>query len=240
METLSKYTAILILAFLVSGCISMKLKKLSATYTHIPETQKTLDIPRYNTNHPLNGYPFMYWHFCKQKEKQLSMESPETSNDSLLFRLWITNPVGRKNQPHGMLQIKQDSSKWSADLYLMYVNFSVNDLSETITKYEKIELTPAKNDFKFIVDSLYQLKFDELPTDEAIPGYYKRNEAYTNNLPTFSFEYSTDSIYRFYQYNNFDEKRIEFWQANHVYLILDLLEDEFGWNTLGHDYFRKN
>jgi len=225
---------------LLSGCAFLQLTPSTSSYTPIPKTVKEMDIPRYDVKHQFNGYPFVYWHFAKQKEKQLNLESAELSNDSLIFRLWITNPAGKKGQPHGLIEIKHDFYKWTGNLYFMYVDFNASNLSETITKYEKFELSPKKNDWNFIVDSLSQLKFDILPTDEAIPNYYENNSGYGNNSPTYSFEYATQKLYRFYQYNNVEQKSDKFWQAESVLKIMELLDDEFNWNNLGHNYFKNN
>ena len=229
---LLKYLIVFVSIFFIIGCVSTRMNQLSSNFSPIPETAKELDIPKYKTEHQFNGQPFVYWHFSKQKEKQLSLESAELSNDSLIFRIWITNPVGKRGQPHGLLEIKNDSSQWVANLYAMYINFNANNLSETIVKFEKMEITPKRNDWNFIVDSLYQLRFDILPTDESIPNYYKDNSGYSNNLTTYSFEYSTRNQYRFYQYNNVERKSKEFWQAENVLKILDLLDDELSWNDL--------
>jgi hypothetical protein len=230
MSHLLKYIIVFISIFITTSCVSTKMSSLSYNYSSIPETTKKLDIPKYDVKHQFNDYPFVYWNFSKQKEKQLGLESAELSNDSLIFRVWITNPVGKRGQPHGLIEIKQDSSMWTANLYAMYVNFNANNLTETISKFEKIEITPKKNDWKFIVDSLYQLKFDILPTDQVIPDYYKNNSGYEDNSTTFSFEYATKNQYRFYQYNNAKRKSKEFWQAENVLKILELLDDEFAWS----------
>jgi len=232
-RTLLKLLIVFASIFLFASCASMKTGQISQwhyNYTPIPETTKWLDIPKYDIEHEFNSYPFVYWHFSKQKEKQLSLESAELSDDSLIFRIWITNPIGKRGQPHGLIEIKHDSSKWNANLYTMYVDFNANNLSETITKFEKIEITPKRNDWNFIVDSLYQLKFDVLPTDEVIPNYYEDNSGY--NLTTYSFEYATKRQYRFYQYNYPAQKSNEFWQAENVLKIFELLDDEFAWDDL--------
>ena len=232
MKTLLKHLIVFASIFLFISCASMKTSQWHSNYTPIPETTKWLDIPKYEVKHKFNGYPFVYWHFSKQKEKQLNIESAELSSDSLIFRIWITNPVGFRGQPHGLIEIKHDSSKWSANLYAMHVDFNVSNISETIANFEKMEVTPKKNDWNYIIDSLYQLKFDILPTDEAIPNYYEDNLGYSNSLPTYSFEYATKRQYRFYQYYYPGQKSNEFWQAENVLKILDLLNNEFAWNDL--------
>ena len=235
MRTLLRHLIVSASIFLFASCASMKTSQMSqwhSNYTPIPETTKWLDIPKYDVKHELNSFPFVYWHFSKQKEKQLNIESAELSSDSLIFRIWITNPVRYRGQPHGLIEIKHDSFEWSANLYAMHVDFNVSNMSETIVNFEKMEVTPKRNDWNSIVDSLYQLKFDVLPTDEAIPDYYEDDSGYSNNLPTYSFEYTTKGQYRFYQYNYPVQKLNEFWQAENVSKILELLDDEFEWYDL--------
>ena len=232
MRILSRNIIVFLSLLLVTGCASMKSSRLTSNFSLIPETTKELDIPKYDENHQFNDFPFIYWHFCKQKEKQLGLESAELSNDSLIFRVWITEPVGRKGQPHGLIEIKHDFSKWTGSLYYMYVDFETNNLTETITDYGKIVVNPKKNDWDFVIDSLYKLNFDVLPTDDAIPNYYAENSGYNNNFPTYSFEYSTKNQYRFYQYNYPARKANEFWQAKNAMGILDLLDDELNWFDL--------
>ena len=232
MRKLLGHLIIYLSVHLVTGCATMKPSLLTSNFSPIPETTKELDIPKYDVKNQFNGYPFVYWHFCKQKEKQLGLENAELSNDSLIFRIWITNPVGRIGQPHELIEIKHDFSKWTGRLYYMYVDFDANNLSETITDYGKIDVIPKKNDWDFIVDSLYKLNFDVLPTDNSIPNYYADNSGYDNNLPTYSFEYSTKKQYCFYQYNYPARKSNEFWQAKNTVEILKLLDDELNWYDL--------
>jgi hypothetical protein len=203
----------------------------------IPKSSKEIDIPKYETKDQLNGTPFVYWKFCKQKEKQLGLKKPEISSDSLIFRIWITNPIGSKGQSHGLIEIRYDSLQWTGNLTLMRVDFNAKNLSETITKSKTWKLDPMKTNWETIVDSLFRLKIDVLPTDEQIPNYYTESTRYNNNSPTFSFEYATKEKYRFYQYGDIYRTPDKFWQPKNVIKILDLLEDEFQWNSKGQDYF---
>lgn len=119
----------------------------------------------------------------------------------------------------------------------MHVDFKLKDLSETITDSKFIDLKPIKTSWKMVVDSLVKLKVAVLPTDDLIPEYYSNNTGYADNSPTYSFEYATNDIYRFYQYNDIYRALDEFWQPQNVIGILDLLEDEFQWDTLAREYF---
>ncbi|MDR2146341.1 MAG: hypothetical protein LBE91_07780 [Tannerella sp.] len=230
MRSASKYFILFAAILLATGCVSKRISTLTARYSPIPQTAKELDIPKYDAKHALKGYPYVYWHFCKQKEKQLGLESAELSGDSLIFRVWITNPAGEKDQPHGLIEIKHDAEGWIANLYALSVDFDANNLTETVTQFEQMEIVP-RDDWDFIMENLFQLKFDSLPTDESIPGYYENDSGYDNNLPTYSFEYATKTQYRFYQYNNAEEKSEKFRQAKNVLKILELLDGELYWSN---------
>jgi len=239
MEGLSKIT-IFLWGLLMTGCMPMmNMTSIKNNYPQIPESTKTIDIPKYDeAKHGLNGFPYVYWNFCKQKQKQLELDSPETSSDSLIYRMWITNPVSRNNQPHGLIEIKYDSTKWSGKLIFMFVNFNSKNLTESITKSKMIELQPLETNWESVVDSLFKYQIDILPTDEKIPDYYTEESRYSNNASTFSFEYATRSIYRFYQYSNIYRVSDKFWQAENIVKIGDLLEREFKWHSLGEEYFK--
>ena len=211
--------------------------KLLQRMTPIPTTEKKLEIPFYE-EYKNEKVPFVYWHFSKQKEKQLGLRSPELDKNSTIFRLWITNPSGSKNQPHALIEIVKDSAGWDGRLILMRVNFDQKKLAETITKSEIVELTPAESDWANVMDSLIYYKINELPTDENIPNYYKGNNKYNNNDPTYSFEYSTADSYRFFQYNDIYRAIDKFWQPQNVDKILDLLNRNFNWYETGRKYFK--
>ena len=222
-----KILLVTVITVFMSSCVT-----LDTALTPIPVSKKSLDIPHYD-----NGKPYAYWHFVKHKEPQLKLSSPETSNDSLMLRIWITNPIGYKDQPHGLIEIKYDSTEWKGRMILMYVDFDRWNYTETITKTKTIELIP-KSDWQTVIDSLFNLKIDILPTDEKIPNYYNENNRYTDNSTTFSFEYATRKKYRFYQYGNIYRAPDKFWQPNNVIAIFDLLESEFWWDTKAREYFK--
>ena len=72
--------------------------------TPIPVSQKIIDIPTYPS-----GEPFVFWHFCKQKESQLGLSSAENSSDSLLVRVWVTVPTQKKNQQHVVIELRYNN-----------------------------------------------------------------------------------------------------------------------------------
>ncbi len=224
----------------LTSCYPLQMSKLRTLFTPIPESSKTIDIPKYGTENPFTGYPYVYWHFSKQKQNQLGLASPETSHDSLLFRIWITHPTGKTNQPHVLVKVKKDTVSWQAELILMRVDFESSTLSETITSTKRFTLNPLITDWETLADSLSKLKIATLPTDESIPGYYTTQRGYARHTPTISFEYATKDIYRFYQYNDITRIPDEFWQPRHVIAILELLEHEFQWDTQATIYFQNH
>ncbi len=228
------------LAFTGAGCFSSKVNSvaLAQLFTPVPESSKKLDIPYYDKGHQFNGYPFVYWHLDKQKEKQLKLEQPETSSSDFIFRTWVTRQNGTYNQPHSLIEITRNEEQYNATIYFMKVNFVANTLSETITDYKKVTVTPLKNSWQTVIDSLYILKADSLPTDEQIPEYYRKGKAYNNNSATYSFEFASKNLYRFYQYNDLQRASQHFWQPKNVLAILRLLDQEFNWTALEKEYFK--
>jgi hypothetical protein len=242
-SNLTRKTAIVLVkmmwvALLVTACVPVRLDKIDTFYTPLPESSRQLDIPKYGNDHRLSGYPYVYWHFSKQKQQQLGLVSPETSTDSLVFRLWITNPSGRVGQPHALVELRKDSLAWHGTLVLMRVDFRTKNLTETITRSNTINLEPLVTNWKTVADSLMFFKIDSLPTDDLIPDYYANHPGYVSNSVTFSFEYATKEIYRFYQYNDIYRVPETFWQPNNVIGILDLLEREFQWDAQARSYFK--
>lgn len=231
-------TLVIVITLSLSSCMSSRIAKIKENYTQVPKsTTKTLDIPTYKSPHPLAGLEYNYWHYAKQKEKQLGLASLETSNLKNVFRVWITNPVGTLSQPHGLVYIECNSDSCYGELILMRVKFDRRNLTETITETKRTTLSPSNLTWSAISDSLINLKFHELPTDELIPDYYPNNSGYATSGPTFSFEYSNPSEYRFYQYNDIYRVHDKFWQPENVIKILDLLESEFQWDTRAREYF---
>ena len=222
----------LLLVLILGSCIASQSVNLEESLTPIPKTSKELDIPKYE-----NDLPYTYWHYCKVKQDQLGLESPETSTDSLIFRLWITNPIGSKNQPHGLITFRYDSNSWKGNLYLMHVNFDKRNLKEFITDFKELELLPTTN-WDNVIEKLNELKIPDLPTDDHIEGYYDDLSNYNNYAPTFSFEYATSTKYRFFQYSDITRNEDQFWQPQHVNALLAFFEEEFEWDTRAREYFQ--
>lgn len=230
MKALYKYWVIALVISLITSCASIQHKFIKPEFTTIPASTKHLDIPKYCEEGEFKDEASRYWNFSKQKEKQLGLEPLELSNDSLVYRIWMTNPIGIKGQPHSLLEIKHDNDQWTATLYTMFVDYKTNTQTETIANYEKITIIPKYNDWDYIIDSLYQLRFDKIPTEEEIINY-KDNDRYPYYSIIYSFEYATKYQYRFYHYNQ-GTLYANYWQTKNALAILDFLDYELEWRTI--------
>lgn len=230
--------SVMCLGLFLSGCLSRKIENLKETYSVLPNTSKQIDIPKYQSPHNLEGLYYNYWHYAKQKEKQLDLKNLEVNYQDTVLRIWITNPIGKKGQPHGLINLEKHLDSFTFNLVFMKVDFAYSGLTETITTKSIVNLKPKNVTWQALWDSLYFYKIDKIETDELIANYYKNNEGYSNLAPTFAFEYSVPVQYRFYQFNNFEPKVDKFWQAKNIAAILDLLDREFDWNKRGSRYFR--
>jgi hypothetical protein len=233
---MTKIATILTLTFLLPcmhvAVAQRKIDKVLEKITPVPESKKTLDIPRY-----ASGHPFIFWHYCKQKQAQLGLSSPETSNDSLLLRVWATQPTSKKNQRHDFAEIRYLDGRWEARVINMRVDLnSMTD--EKITKFVITEVSPVAG-WKHLVDSLYYYHVNSLPTDERLPDYEKVTSGYANSATTFSFEYATPRTYRFYQYNDPWKLAEHYDQAVDAANILHMLDREFGIDSLSTEFKKK-
>lgn len=208
-------------------------KKILEKITSIPLSDKSLDIPKYE-----NGYPFIYWHYCKQKQTQLNLIDPEVSTDSLILRVWGTLPASKKNQRHDLIEIRYVSNKWTAQVINMSVDLK-QKTEEKITDFAITEVTPATN-WNNVVDSLFYFKVNSLPTDERLPNYNSLSSNYDNRAPTFCFEYATPKIYRFYQYNNIGTLAEHYPEAQNIMRMLILLDREFDIDNLATKFKSKS
>ena len=208
-------------------------KKIDEKIQDIPESSKVLDIPKYD-----NGKPYIYWHLCKQKESVLGLESPETSTDSLIIRIWSTLPTRKISQRQDFIEIRNSNNSWKAQVINMSVDVDNREIEEKITNFIKTDVVPKTN-WESLIDSLFILKVDKLPTDEQLPNYKENSTNYSNNTPTFCFEYATPNHYRFYQYNNVIQLETKYWQAKNVLLILDKIDREFKVDSLAYDFYLK-
>jgi hypothetical protein len=204
-------------------------KKLLEKITPIPTSNKTLDIPKYE-----NGHPFIYWHYCKQKQTQLGLSKPEISSDSLVLRIWLTAPFTKKNQRQDLTEIRYENGHWVARVTNMRVDL-IGKTDEKISNFTTTEVSPVAS-WRHLIDSLYYYHVDSLPTDEQLPNYRTLTSNYANRAPTWCFEYSTRDTYRFYQYNDPWRLSEYYEEATDAANILHMLNRELRIDSLAREF----
>jgi len=229
---------------LVSACYNfINFDKIKDKILPIPESTKKLDIPKCDSFGNIYGCPYISWHYFKQKEKQLGLVSPETSNDSLIYRIWITYPYRNFFQAYTFIEFRYDSIKWNGTLIFMKVDFDEINFTETVKESKSFSISPLKSSLEQVIESLNNYKFKELPTDDAIPLYNNellRHIKYKQRTPTVSFEYADRQNYRFYQYSDILRDTTYFWQPRFVVKMQNYLEEEFHLDSLWNEYFNPN
>ncbi|MGB1039731.1 MAG: hypothetical protein ACPGVD_02565 [Flavobacteriales bacterium] len=224
---------ILILVVIIQGCILFTTnKKRKAWVTKIPESEKKIDIPKYD-----GETPYVYWHWSKQKEKQLNLISPETGSQDLVFRMWVTSQGRTKGQNHGLVEIVKTDSIWVGKVTHMKVDFRPYKYVETITKQNTSLIEPI-NGWKNLIDSLNFYQFSKLVSDKRSNESGPNEQGYNTYSPTYCFEYATPSVYRFYQlnYSNIVNNLI-YKNYSNGNKIINLLDKEFKTDSLADLFF---
>ena len=226
----------LLVIFLIQSCILLTTKKTRKSWvTKIPKSQKSLDIPKYEDN-----TPYVYWHWSKQKESQLNLISPENSSDSLVFRMWVASQETTNGQNHGLVEIVRSDSSWIGRVTHMKVNFKAYKYVETIIREKSTLLNPIHG-WDNLIDSLNYYQFSKLVSDKRSSESSQSEQGYRTNSPTYSFEYSNESEYRFYQlnYSNIINNLI-YKNYSNGDKIINLLDKEFKTDSLARLFFYKN
>lgn len=233
----TQYGFILLIIMLMMGCI-LSPARVRENYATVPKTDKDIYLPRYESPHKLSGLPYTYWNYAKKKADYFNLPQLQTTTEpQQVFRVWISNVNGKRNQPHSLLRIIQEQDTIYGEMTFMRVHFKLRKNQEKIKLFRKYPLQPDSLSWEAIIEKMLNYKFDQLPTDNQIPNYYEESEEYANNKPTYSFEYATPDEYRFYQYSDLYRKYDDFEEPRFVDSILALFEQEFHWAKRGRIYF---
>jgi hypothetical protein len=170
----------------------------------VPETSKVVDVPRYGrrARGDAAGKPFAYYTWAKQREDQLGIASPETSESGRLLRVWGTFSYHPRRQRGFLVEFVHDGSEWNGRFYDYLIRFNQWGNSEVIKESRSFWLVPPDgwNTFDKI---LKETRVIGLPTDERVPGlreWVRRNRIST--AATYSVEYSSPTMYRFFIFQN--------------------------------------
>ena len=197
-------------AAFLCGCASVLPNPLfprsawSIPHADTPESGKQLDIPRY-TDGEHDGQPFFYYTTAKQREKQLGLSAPELSDDETLLRIWWTIQSGLR-QPGRLLEFVKNDGQWSGRVFDYKMAFDTWKFHENVYDVKRREFVPA-SDWDTLDRLLAEYEIPALPACDFVEDYDRSlaeicKENPHTILSTFSVEYATPEIYRFYEYTS--------------------------------------
>lgn len=199
-----------LLCFALSGCTILGISPLFPTtfkHSEIPETNKKLDIAKYD----ISGEPFVYYTYAKQREKQLGLESIEQSGIDKSLRIWGTFSYHPRRQRGFLLEYTFNGITWSGRFYDYLIRYDEWKHFEKIEKPESLDLLPPTGGWKQFDEILHKTQFVTLPTDQRIDGLTEwLLEKKISTAATYSVEYSTPDLYRFFIFQNPQETQNEF------------------------------
>jgi hypothetical protein len=219
------------LSLLCGGCASVlnTLEVPAPVFTGVehravPETSKIVDVPRYDESRgDFAGKPFVYYSWAKAREEQLGLESPETSESNRLLRVWGTFSYHPRRQRGFLAEFVHDQSGWNGRFYDYLIRYNQWGNSEEITETRSFALAPETGWDQFD-DILKETGLVDLPTDERVPGlkeWVRENRIST--AATYSVEYSTPKLYRFFIFQNPQKTQSQFGEASSFMRFHDYL-----------------
>lgn len=166
------------------------------------------EIPKYHNRVDL------FYTLAKNKQNQLGLDSIEGGYSYFQVRIWYDYArvyIGK------LLIITNNNTGWDAVVF----NYKMNE-TDSIIFNESRQLQP-KSGWETFSRTLIELKVISLPNQSEVSGYDGGADG-----ASYHFEVATKKQYRFYGYWQPHDFKLEFWQANNVAQILDLIEVELG------------
>jgi hypothetical protein len=195
---------ILFSCIVLTSCYNTLLPiRIPTSSPRIPDNSIKKEIPRY-TNNKL----FKYYKFTKQKQKQLDLSIPENGFDSLQFRLWFTYPENLYQFGELIELNYKKGQEPVAKYYKLDIFFNPTREYEVINRVKDTTIINPKNGWVDFTNKLMDLKIIELPTISDIKVFQDSvmlDDLFNNTSLTVVTEISTDSYYRYFEYNNFDK-----------------------------------
>jgi hypothetical protein len=228
-----KTTSLIIacLSILCAGCASVlnTLEVPAPVFTgvqhrDVPQSSKLLDVPRYDESRGnFAGKPFVYYSWAKVREKQLGLESPEISETNRILRVWGTFSYHLRRQRGFLAEFVHNGTGWNGRFYDYIIHYNQWGNTEEIRDTRSFALVPETGWDQFD-DILKKTGLVDLPTDERVPGlkeWVRRNGVDT--AATYSVEYSTPKLYRFFIFQNPQETQAQFGEASNFMRFHDYL-----------------
>ena len=136
------------------------------------------------------------------------MSIPENGFDSLQFRLWFTYPENLYQFGELIELNYKKGQEPVAKYYKLDIFFNPTREYEVINRVKDTTIINPKNGWVDFTNKLMDLKIIELPTISDIKVFQDSvmlDDLFNNTSLTVVTEISTDSYYRYFEYNNFDK-----------------------------------
>jgi len=219
------------LSLLCAGCASVlnTLEVPAPVFTgmehrSVPETSKVVDVPRYDESRgDFAGKPFVYYSWAKAREEQLHLESPEVLTTNRVLRVWGTFSYHPCRQRGFLAEFVHNGTGWNGRFYDYLIRYNQWGNTEEITETRSFALAPEGGWGKF-EDILKATGLVDLPTDERVPGlkeWLRQNRIST--AATYSVEYSTPKLYRFFIFQNPQKTQAQFGEASNFMRFHDYM-----------------
>lgn len=181
----------------------------------VPQSSKLLDVPRYDESRgDFAGKPFVYYSWAKAREEQLGLESPEISQTDRILRVWGTFSYHPRRQRGFLAEFVHNGTGWNARFYDYILHYNQWGNTEEIRDMRSFALIPERG-WEPFDEILKETGIADLPTDERVPGlldWVRRNRIST--AATYSVEYSTPKLYRFFIFQNPQKTQEQFDEAS--------------------------
>lgn len=168
------------------------------------------------------GQPSWFYEKKIEMEKKMGLKSIENGYDSLEIRFWYGVAFRDTLQ---LLILRDSESAWSARLCFLGLIYDSSGRSLVSVTQDGKAIKP-RSGWPHLCNRLFGLHILNLPDSRSIPEYRSANDGYGVTI-----EIATRSIYRIYNYSNFNgQPGIK--EAKKIEQIMELLENEFGFRWL--------
>jgi len=228
---------ILFTSLILTSCYNTLLPlRIPTSSPKIPDNLISKEIPRYPNNRI-----FKYYKFTKQKQKQLDLSVPENGFDSLQIRLWFTYPENLY-QFGELLELNFiPGQEPFVKYYKLDIFFNPTREYEVINFHKDTIIKEPKNGWVELSNKIESLKITELPTISDLKEFQDSvmlDDLFNNTSLTVVTEVSTDSSYRYFEYNNFDKYQ-EIKEVNNMYTFIKYIREDLSMYPIDTNWYKE-
>ena len=228
---------ILFTSLILTSCYNTLLPlRIPTSSPKIPDNSINKEIPRYPNNRI-----FKYYKFTKQKQKQLDLSVPENGFDSLQIRLWFTYPENLY-QFGELLELNfKPGQEPFAKYYKLDIFFNPTREYEVINFHKDTIVKEPKNGWIELSNKIKSLKITELPTISDLKEFQDSvmfDDLFNNTSLTVVTEVSTNSCYRYFEYNNFDKYQ-EIKEVNNMYTFIKYIREDLSMYPIDTNWYKE-